>query len=201
MPQILHTAVIALASAAALAVAVSPMVAGVSERAASVMRVNADAQDTWLVQVSARELQAGHTITAADVYAIEIPKDNVPDGTFPVSTSVVGKAVTAPILANELFSCKRLNHCEGAISESPQTASWKPTALLPEGTALQILAVRPLPVGHVIQRSDLYAVEMPENLIPPTSFTDWDAMIGITVTGHIFADEPVRCERLNTQCP
>lgn len=65
-------------------------------------------EDTVMVMVAARQLQAGVTITEEDLVAIEIPPRFLPPGVFITPELVVGRAPSESILVNEFVREERL---------------------------------------------------------------------------------------------
>jgi len=65
-------------------------------------------EDTVMVIVAARNLQAGIQIKETDLYAVEIPPRFVPEGVFLSPDHVVGRFPRERVLANEYIRSERL---------------------------------------------------------------------------------------------
>jgi len=201
MSWTLHTAVVALAAAAAITLAALPILGHKQTQPAELPRVGTEPEDSWMVIVAAGDLPVGHTVTDNDLYAVEIPDGSLYDDAFLMPGAVVGQIVTAPILANEIVSCARLSRCDDAVSGRPKHASRRSADDLPEGLVHQLTASRDLPRGHILEKRDLYAVEIHSDYVPRSGYTNAKSLVGVEVTEPVLANEPLRCERLSAPCP
>nr|WP_240394028.1 SAF domain-containing protein [Corynebacterium lactis] len=60
------------------------------------------------VAVTARSLQAGHTLTQADIATKDFPRDLVPSDAYREAEEVLGKTLAIPVSAGELISPTRM---------------------------------------------------------------------------------------------
>jgi Flp pilus assembly protein CpaB len=175
-----------------------------------------DLPDLVEFPVAAHEVPAGQALTLDDLVWMALPPDYFPQtGAIAGADEILGRVPTDRLLPFELIRAERLAAEPLGVpmpadarpnlgSPFYSGAGWRwrreqepmlrPTARFP--TVMVIVASKEMPVGHFIEEHDLYAVQIPPELLPEGVFLSPEHVVGRNICERILQNELVRAARL-----
>jgi Flp pilus assembly protein CpaB len=166
--------------------------------------------------VPTRDIAPGQPIELDDLLWLAFPQDYVPEkGVITSAEPIVGRVPTELLLKSEFIRAERLaaaplgqplpadaqpnlsitfSPLQQGVKQALRDLSGEPQPTL--DTVMVIVAARDLPMGHLIEEEDLYAVQIEPRYLSEGVFLSPVHVVGRNVCQRIVANEFVRAERL-----